>query len=674
MTKAGSALAPMAGRSGRHRNLMLMGVALALAVAAAIGSGASSAGADEACPNEAFRVAQHATQLPDCRAFERVSPADKGDADIIAEGEKIMASEDGDAAAFESRMVFGDAVGSGTVGRTTYLARRGPGGWSTHSVMPMSRPEPVQVLRGSTRVEMMSDDLRNAFVWGYDLPAAPDSTPSLENLYAEDTTTGALRTISKSQIDALTIFDFLNTSFVGYSADAKHIAFTLSKQLLPDAAPGGIENLYKWDDGVLSVAGLLPDGTVPPAGVTVIPDQTKDTMSADGSRLIFNASPDGSAPRQLYLHVDGRKTVWVSEPEPGEKTDPPPATPSIPNGIVFEGMTPDGNNIFFVSDDPLVDADTAPGPDEYRFTYTDDAATNNGNLTLITNNGAAQADFATFGGVLVGMSDDARVAYLLESDSTLRMWQEGVPGLTTLDSSFNRSPNIRISLLASMPGYGRVSPDGNWLAYIKDGEMHLFHRGDSSPRCVSCPSGAMIEPTITDTGQGYFKGFRPTFLSDDGEVFFSSNGALVPGDTNGVADSYEYDGKTGRLSLLSSGKGSEPAMFADASPSGNDVFIATRQQLVKSDRDEYADLYDVRVDGGFDETEPSSVAPCSGEACQGSPAAPPAASAIGSGAASQGNLRRTHCAKHKHEVRRKGKIRCVRKHKRHAKHNRRAGR
>ncbi|HWC49697.1 MAG TPA: hypothetical protein VG448_12515 [Solirubrobacterales bacterium] len=658
-----------------------MGVVLALSVAAAIGSGAPSAAADEACPNEAIRLAQHATQLPDCRAWERVSPADKGDGDLIAESESTMASADGDAAAFESRLLFGDAIGGGTVGRVTYVARRGAGGWSTHSVTPLPKPETVQVLFASNRIEMFSEDLANAFLWAYDLPAVTDDAPNLENLYAENTVTDQLRTISKSQQDPLeapqSLFAFLNTSFSGFSDDGKHIAFTVpavtpfgpGPRLLPDAAPE-VENVYKWDDGVLSLAGKLPNGEVPPTGSTMAYENIKGTMSADGSRLVFSASPDGGATSQLYLHVDGKPSIWISEPEL-ESNDKTPLS-----GIRFEGMTPDGKNVFFSSEQPLVDGDTAEGPDEYRFTYGSDPA-HEGNLTLLTNDGRARNDRSSVGGTLVGMSDDGKRVYLHEAGGGgLNLWEEDEPGLTTIDPSFSRPGAAAewLTLVASNPGSGRVSPDGNWLAYIKNGQMYVYDRRSRSLTCVSCPAGASVVPTITETGGRGYQDFRPRFLANDGKVFFTSTGSLVPEDTNGVADVYAYDGQTGQLSLLSSGTGSDPAMFADASRSGDDVFIFTRHQLVKSDRDNYVDLYDVRVGGGFEEPEEQSV-PCRGEACRADAGVSPGDSAFGTGAATGGNPRQARCPKGRHKVRRKGKVRCVRTHHhRHAKHNRRAGR
>ena len=570
----------------------------------------------------AFALPVRAAEL---RHYEQVSPADKGDGDIIAEGLAIMASDSGDAAAFESRLLFGDAIGSGTVGRTTYLARRGAGGWLTRSVTPMPRPDAVQVLSAPTRFEVFADDLSNALVWAYDLPAVADDTPLHENLYVEDTATGALRTVSKTQQDPLALQDFLNTDFGGYSADAKHVAFVSMTRMLPEAAPG-IQNVYKWDDGVLSVAGILPNGAPPPAGATVFPNLIRGTMSADGSRLAFMASPDGSAPAQLYLHVDGRRTVWVSEPERGSR-DRTPA-----NGILFEGMTPDGNNVFFVSDDALVDEDTAPGPDVYRFTYSPDAERDDGNLTLVTNDGQALNDPASVGGALVGMSDDARRVYVHPSGGTLKLWQEGDPGLTLVDPDAPRAPAQKewLTLVASMPGSGRVSPDGNWLAYVKREQMYLYSLRDQSLTCVSCPSNVSIEPTVTNTGRRYLRAFRPRFLSDDGQVFFTSTGSLVAGDTNGVADVYEYDGPTRTLSLITTGSGRDPAMFADASRSGDDVFVVTRQQLAKSDRDDYVDLYDVRVGAAPLDRPLDTAAACDGEACQGQPSVPPADDVLGS--------------------------------------------
>jgi hypothetical protein len=82
----------------------------------------------------------------------------------------------------------------------------------------------------------------------------------------------------------------------------------------------------------------------------------------------------------------------------------------------------------------------------------------------------------------------------------------------------------------------------------------------------------------------------------------------------------------GCLYLISTGQSDAASFFEGASASGNDVFFATRDQLVGQDTDggNY-DIYDARVDGGLASQNPSPAASCSGTACQGPASAAPAA-------------------------------------------------
>src|SRR5690242_2045680 len=94
----------------------------------------SPASADE-CPNEGFRQEQLVTQtLGECRAYEKVSPEEKGLGDIVGDGATTVASQFGDAVAFSSRTPFGDTVGSGVGGQTQYVARRTDAAWEVHGV------------------------------------------------------------------------------------------------------------------------------------------------------------------------------------------------------------------------------------------------------------------------------------------------------------------------------------------------------------------------------------------------------------------------------------------------------------------------------------------------------------------------------------------------------------
>jgi hypothetical protein len=692
--KARDVFAAVAGRSGKRRNLLVMVVVLTLSVLAAIGSGASSAGADEGCPNEGIRIRQHATQVGDCRAFERVSPAEKGGGDIVAEGESITAAASGDGAVFESRLGFADTVGPGFAGRTTYLARRGLAGWSVHSITAQGRPEAIQVLPAGTHTEIFSPDLSTALVNAYDLPGATGAAPERRNLYLEDTATRALRTVSSSQRgngeDPIQYwpFEFINgIELWGASDDLSHVTWQSPTQLLPaGTAPGypqgeetfpyafTISNVYTWDDGTLHLAGILPDGTVPPEGSNVEPENGfRGTISADGSRQSFLASPTPGMPKQLYLRIDHSRTDLISGSEN-------PAFAEAAQNVHFEGMTPDGRHVFFDTNSQLLADDENTEPDLYRWTDGPEPF-----LTLISRDGEAVNEMSSVGGAFVGSSLDGGIVYYHSNGASLDVWEEGV-GIRTINPFVPRSvgsgQGAFLNLSSTQPGFARVSQDGNWLTYIykiangEPAELHVYDREADTDTCISCPAGlpaaggypgqGAIDPELTTAGRISNIGFRPRFLTNDGQVFFTSEAALVPEDTNGVADVYEYDGPSGKLSLVTSGTGSEPMEFADASASGNDVFFVTRQQLAPSDHDEFVDLYDARVGGGFEEAETSLSEPCAGEACQpvsGAAAAP----TIASGAATRGNVRqgrRPHCGKHRRRIRRHGKVRCVRKHQR----------
>jgi hypothetical protein len=688
-------------------------VVLAVFIAPASGSAAGP------CPNETIREAQNSTHLPGCRAWEMVTPLQKGNGDIVGDGNTNVASVDGDAVTFNTRTPFGDTVGSGVSGQTQYIGSRSATGWTAHSITPQPRPDAYQTFFGATRYHAYSDDLSTAVLVGYDFPSAVGDIPLRNNIYVEDTASRALQPVTAMQGELPNplphpIFELsAGDSEWGTSDDARHVAFVSRAPYLPiikqanelhelhenagepTGAPGeqspGTPNVLQSDNGVLSLAGILPDGSLPPAGSNVVSPIGdgegpiyRDAMSDDGSRQLFVSPPAGNS--QLYQRIDGVRTAWISEPErPGQ---------GEPEGVVLAAATPDGRNVFFSTTSRLLEADENDGADLYRWTDSPDPGTED-NLTLVSNSG-----FFTTGGQIgqaIGVSNDGQRIYYHTNQDKIFAWDGGSTHLVSSEVPFPENVPEQLSV-GVYPGYGRVTPDGNYLAFaskansvgigptgdVTEGhrEMYIYSLATDTLKCISCPSGPATAD-ITVLPQATFgvitytmPGIRPRFLSDDGRVFFSTTEALLAQDTNGVADTYQYDPASGALSLLSSGKGSDPAMFTDASASGDDVFLVTRQQFVPSDTDDLVDLYDVRTGGGFAESAPSDPPVCSGEACQPAapspPAAPPSSSSTLTG---RGNVKHPRCPKGKHKVRRDGKVRCVKKqHKRDQRQHARAGR
>lgn len=574
----------------------------------------------------------------DARHFEKVSPADKGNGDVIGDGATNVASRAGDAVTLSTRTPFGDTIGSGVAGQTQYVSRRGADAWTTHSITPQPRPEEYQTFFGATRYQAFSDDLRTAVVWGYDLPAATGDLPRRNNIYVQDTASRALQTVTMLQNglpDPLPfLFDLANDANWGVSADARHVAFVSLAQYLPEAA-AGVPNVYQWDDGVLSLAGVLPDGTVSPNGSDVVPSLYRSSMSLDGRRLVFTSSLGGNL--QLFTRIDGSRTHWISE------TELDPSDPNYqpdPSNVTLKAVSPDGRIVFFTTDTPLVSGDTNGDFDLYRYTESDDPSTDS-NLTLVTDGGMN-------GALVMGMSDDGGRVYYETTAEVIFAWDHGTTDLVT--DRVVGSPFIgeQFAVDSWGPGMARVTPDGDYLAFAtrwpatadaSNGfrEMYLYSLSDHSLRCVSCPSGAAtgdatVIAEVTSGVPSYVApGSRPRFLSEDGKVFFSSAEALVPEDINGVLDAYEYDPATGDLSLVSSGKGSDPATFVDASASGDDVFFVTRQRLTASDHDDLVDLYDARDGDALPEIpEPAEPPVCQGELCQPPPSGAPDEGEVGS--------------------------------------------
>jgi hypothetical protein len=179
-------------------------------------------------------------------------------------------------------------------------------------------------------------------------------------------------------------------------------------------------------------------------------------------------------------------------------------------------------------------------------------------------------------------------------------------------------------------------------------EVFLYEADAQALTCVSCnpsgeapvatefnthlgqvPIGAFFPITKETYGSpGQVNTYQPRVISADGSrVFFDSAEPLVPQDTNGWLDVYEWERSgtgscresRGCTYLLSGGTDPESSYLLGTSASGDDVFIITRAQLVAQDRNENFDVYDARVGGVTPSAEPA----CPGAGCQGVPPAAP---------------------------------------------------
>ena len=159
-----------------------------------------------------------------------------------------------------------------------------------------------------------------------------------------------------------------------------------------------------------------------------------------------------------------------------------------------------------------------------------------------------------------------------------------------------------------------------------DEEIYRYEVGAGALNCVSCPPSGTLPSGNAELSHDFrdgnaFSELTPNRgVSKDGErVFFDTPDALVPQDSNGLRDVYEWE--SGVLNLISTGVSTEESFFGDNSPSGSDVFFSTTEGLAPGDADEGYDVYDARIPRPGDQLPPAAV-PCEGAVCQGPPSVP----------------------------------------------------
>lgn len=596
------------------------------------------------CSNTQIRqVELQALELPDCRAYEQVSPVAKNLTDPQGTGGgQVWASPSGEGVTFFSLLPL--PIGAGAGEFPTYLSNRDQESerWTYEGLLPPSNPGP------GAAAFAITENLETSLVSvGREGPIlAMGAQPERPDYYIHTNGTDSYQFLAPGEV-----------TFADSTPDGLHIIFEDKAKLTANAGEFEEEenatNLYEWENGKVSLVGVLPHEEVPVKGGSVAgaggaafaqeeagesPGQlpggatsrfyTRDTVSEDGARVFFTDVETGR--------------IYMREPQAN-----PPKTIEVSSGprpAYWRGATPDGSYALYTEGE---------GGDRnlYRFsasTGTSEALTTGAAHVLgtlgISNDGSyvyfvAEAKLAN--GATAGRAN----LYELHVG-------EAPVAIASLGVTQDLSDWTYISLApgpAQQKVSSRIAPDGETVLFTSTqkltnyenagwNEIYLFNAKEDRLSCVSCnPSGAAAssEAQLTDhpiQGPPSANASLTRNLSDEGNrVFFQTAESLLPEDTNGQTDIYEWeqegtnscaagggDGSGGCLYLISTGRSPSESYFGDASASGNNVFFFTRQSLVAQDRDENADLYDAREDGGFASQNREPETPCTGEeGCRG---------------------------------------------------------
>jgi hypothetical protein len=541
--------------------------------------------------------------------------------------------------------------------------------------------------------------------WEWVGPEPPfDFTPHVFS--ADGSSLGEMREVGAYSLQHSGIF--------GQSGDFSHYVFQVGE------APA----LSLIDDNRMTKTAAVVSKTPSGAPIPIEPGDSSPNpeslrvpaVSTDGSHVLIAArsGPGGCgpllcplAPSHLYMRVNDAITFDIS----GEG-----------HSVEYVGMTPDGTKVYFTTSERLTSEDKDTSVDLYMWSQA--AAEAGEPLTLVSKGiggtgntdacethwtvkcdikpytNSAYSQYRAYGSLMGnGLSDNSIAAnngdiYFFSpeqlaggkganGEENLYDYRNGrVQYVTTLNPAPFCVHEERNDYCSDGPVVRmQVSPNDTHMAFLtasqigtynnaEHTEMYSYDPATERVKCVSClPSG---EPPTTDVSASS----NGLFMTDDGRIFFSTGDRLVPQDTDGLRDTYEYS--EGHAQLISSGTSSLDragkveivigidhelftAGLVGVSRDGTNVYFSTYDRLIEQDHNgRQLRFYDARSGGGFPFEAPPP--PCeAADECHGEGSSPEPAFSNGTGAdlGAGGDvrshpLRRGHRRRH-HRARRHGR-------------------
>jgi hypothetical protein len=625
------------------------------------------------CPNSHVRQETGSSDLPDCRAYELVSPPNQGNV-VVFPGQGPPAPYATDPARFAWGGGFGQVTGTNppsNIQVDDYISTRTDSGWVT--TFAGLRGDEVQgqgFMMGDLGFDTVIDfqsggclgcdtepESLAPFVWDVSGKSLGRWPASLVTLSPTDTSTHGSWQPSP---------DFSHLAF-----SSNNVAFGPSSTGLT-AAPGSAYD-YETATETTTIISRTPSGSdiaqepgntnatefirypgdgFLPFNDMAVPTQLHPSVSTDGSHILMSTA-GASGGVHLYMRVNDAVTYDVS----------------AGHDVNYVGMIADGSKVFFTSDQQLTADDTDTSTDLYMWSLN---ANGSDSITKLSagNNGAGNSDTCSAAGGWTGgcsvvairpdYANSAGDSPIASGNGDIYFYSpeqlDGSKGLPNQENLYvYRGGQAEYVTTFSPGGYcdpeengcsngpvGRidVSPDDSHMAFVTNqrmtgydnrgfAEMYSYDPANGDIICVSCSTSG--EPPVGNT-EGSDNGL---FMSDDGRTFFYTRDPLVAQDTDKVRDVYEY--VDGRPQLITAGtgstdSGSRGADFAGVSADGINVYFSTFDVLISQDHNgQFAKYYDARTNGGF--PNPPPPAPCAAaDECHGPGSSSPAPPQLASGA------------------------------------------
>jgi hypothetical protein len=273
----------------------------------------------EVCPNEQLRAEQpYGLELPDCRAYEMVSPVEKNGNDATDPGNNLSrAAVSGEAIVFTSRGSFANPAGSEL--ENQFLSRRTPEGWSTRSITP-----PVEVYNTHKLMPYANLAFTPELTEGIATTAAQltgEAAAGQFELYLANFTGGSYQWVSKAALPPLIEYGPYASAIngplyypVGASTDLSHIVFFADQTGLFEWVDGEVVRVSVANGGEPMFANAGGGGG--PYSTAAALGNSWNAVSSDGSRVFFTNPVEGGNEAQLYVRDSAeRPQSGLASPE-----------------------------------------------------------------------------------------------------------------------------------------------------------------------------------------------------------------------------------------------------------------------------------------------------------------------------------------------------------------------
>jgi hypothetical protein len=384
-------------------------------------------------------------------------------------------------------------------------------------------------------------------------------------------------------------------TYAGASADGSVVLFTTSEKVVSGDTDNALDVYVRSFDDSLGSYVTREISTGPTGGNDAF-SASFDDVSSDGLSVFFSTDESlvsGDKDRSEDVYVRELSTGTTKLVSRGEDDCAPCG--DGPADATFVGASATGDRVFFVSSEPLAQAD---GDDAFDV-YVRELGP--GETTLVSVPAASCPDCGNGanGAVFQGASSDGSVAVFStaeslageDGDEAEDIYARDVVGeATSLVSTAGSCPTE-----SCPPTFGGVSANGAHVLFETNDRIADGVDLDSSSDVYDWSGGT---PVLVSTGPQGPNGIPDAVFdgtsANGGVVAFSTTEALVDEDTDSTTDVYLRSG--GETTLVSTGPAAtglpQPAAFHRLSADGTGVVFNTAEPLTDGDLDHRQDVYE----------------------------------------------------------------------------------